>query len=150
MAKKHRFTATIEAGRGGGAWVEIPFDVKEAFGAARPKIKATFDGVPYRGSLAPMGGGVHALGILKAIRETLDKGVGDTVKVIVEADTEPRTVTVPEELRAELRKNPKAKARYEELSYTHRKEYASWVAEAKREETRLRRAAQAVEKILDS
>lgn len=53
--KKHTFTAAIiNAGRG-GAFVEVPFDVENAFGAKKPKVKATFDGVPYRGILARMG-----------------------------------------------------------------------------------------------
>jgi uncharacterized protein YdeI (YjbR/CyaY-like superfamily) len=33
------------------------------------------------------------------------------------------------------------------MAFTHRKEYARWIAEAKRTETRQRRVAQAVEMI---
>ena len=61
------FTAVIKEGRGGGAFVEVPFDVKATFGAARPKVKVTFDGEPYRGTIAPMGG-ASLIGILKDIR----------------------------------------------------------------------------------
>jgi uncharacterized protein YdeI (YjbR/CyaY-like superfamily) len=38
-----------------------------------------------------------------------------------------------------------AQAAFERLAFTHRKEYARWVAEAKREETRDRRVARALE-----
>jgi len=49
--KKHTFTAAIQNAGGGGAYVEVPFDVEKAFGSKRPKVKATIDGIPYRGTL---------------------------------------------------------------------------------------------------
>ena len=54
---------------------------------------------------------------------------------------------MPEALAAALAANPDASAAFERLAFTHRKEYARWVAEAKREETRERRVEQAVEMI---
>jgi bacteriocin resistance YdeI/OmpD-like protein/uncharacterized protein DUF1905 len=42
-----------------------------------------------------------------------------------------------------------AGAFYDGLSFTHRREYASWIAEAKREETRRRRVEKAVEMLRD-
>jgi uncharacterized protein YdeI (YjbR/CyaY-like superfamily) len=38
-----------------------------------------------------------------------------------------------------------AAAAFDALSYTHRREYAEWIAQAKKEKTRERRAARAVE-----
>lgn len=52
---------------------------------------------------------------------------------------------VPEELLVALRENRKARATFEGFPPSHRREYAEWIAEAKREETRQRRVAQAVE-----
>ncbi len=52
---------------------------------------------------------------------------------------------VPEELLAALGKNRKAKATFDGFSPSARREYVEWVAEAKRDETRQRRIAQAVE-----
>jgi hypothetical protein len=53
----HEFEATIEQGRGGGAFVAVPFDVEEVSGTkGRVPVVATFDGEVYRGSIAPMGG----------------------------------------------------------------------------------------------
>jgi hypothetical protein len=40
--------------------------------------------------------------------------------------------------------DPAASSAYEKLAYTHRKEFARWIEEAKREETRARRVEQAV------
>lgn len=46
MSKKQTFTATIQNAGGGGAFVEIPFDVEQAFGAKKPRIRALIEGVP--------------------------------------------------------------------------------------------------------
>ena len=145
----HEFDAEIREGRRGGAVVEIPFSVRGAYGTGgQVKVRATFDGHEYRGSIAPMGGGVHVLGIRKEIRAAISKEIGDTVRVTIVRDTAPREVTVPPELEATLADAPAARERFAALSYTHRREYAEWVAEAKRQETRDRRAARAVEMIL--
>lgn len=67
---KHTFPAQILDAGGGGAYVEIPFDVEEAYGArGQVKIKATFDGHPYRGSIAPMGKGCHILIVRKDVQK---------------------------------------------------------------------------------
>ena len=71
---QHRFTAPIEPSGSGGAYVTVPFDVEAAFGAKRPRVQATFDGVPYRGTLVRMGGPDHILIVLQAIRERIGKG----------------------------------------------------------------------------
>jgi len=52
----------------GGAYVEIPFDVKSEFGKSRVPVHATFDGVAYEGYLVRMGTECHILGIRKDIR----------------------------------------------------------------------------------
>jgi hypothetical protein len=51
MNNKLNFTAVIQDAGGGGVFVEVPFDVEKAFGSKRPKVKATIDGIPYRGAL---------------------------------------------------------------------------------------------------
>jgi uncharacterized protein YdeI (YjbR/CyaY-like superfamily) len=69
------------------------------------------------------------------------------VEVILELDLEPREVEVPEALAMALRSDPKAKATFDRMAYTHRKEYARWIADAKRDETRVRRVQQALDMI---
>ncbi len=64
-----------------GAYVEIPFDVRAVFGKGRVAVNATFDGVPYRGSLVRMGTPGHIIGIRQDIRRRIDKQPGDTVHV---------------------------------------------------------------------
>ncbi len=67
-----------------GAYVEIPFDVKEEFGKGRVPVHATFDGEPYDGSVVRMGTTCHIIGIRKDIRAKIGKQPGDTVKVTLQ------------------------------------------------------------------
>ena len=145
MNKTHTFTATIRNAGGGGAFVEVPFDVEAVFGAKRPRVKAMFEGVPYRGILARMGTEHHLLIILKEIREKIGKTFGDEVRITVELDTEPRVIEIPAELKKAFRAEKEAKASFDKLSYTHRREYVMWINEAKREETRQNRIVKAIE-----
>jgi hypothetical protein len=145
MTKKQTFTGTIQNAGGGGAFVEVPFDVETAFGSKKPKIKAMIEGVPYRGLLTRMGTDCHILGIRKEIREQIGKTFGDEVTVTVESDTEPRLVEVPAELTEALKMEKEARAFFEKLSYTHQREYVTWINEAKKEETRQNRIAKTIE-----
>ena len=70
-----------------GAYIEVPFDVKETFGKGRVPVHATFDGEPYDGSLVKMKTPCHILGIKKEIREKIGKQPGDVVSVtLIERD----------------------------------------------------------------
>ena len=145
MPRKQTFTAIIQNAGGGGAFVEVPFDVEKEFGSKRPKVRAMIGGVPYRGLLVRMGGPNHMLIVLKGIREQICKTFGDEVKIIVEPDTEPRIVEVPLDLKKALNKDKPARVAFDKLSYTHQKEYVRWVEEARKEETRVKRVAKTLE-----
>ena len=73
----------------GGAYVVFPWDLRKETGKGRLKVHATFDGIPYDGSIVNMGlkhpdGSVcYILGVLKAIRAALGKGEGDPIHVII-------------------------------------------------------------------
>ncbi len=145
--KTYKFKARIEAASvgGGGACVYFPYNVEEEFGTkGRVPVKATFDGVPYAGSLVKYGSPQHMLGLLKAIREQIGKRPGDTVEVTIQRDDSERTVEIPADLEKLLKKE-KLTAVFDKLSYTHRKEYCRWITEAKREETRANRLTKTVE-----
>lgn len=142
--KQYKFQAKIIEGLGGGAAVAFPYDVEEEFGVrGNVPVKSTLDGVAYAGSLMKCGPGPHMLGVLKAIREQIGKSPGDTIQVVVWKDDATRTIEIPPMLRALLKKEGLL-AGFEKLSYTHRKEYIRWIAEAKKEETRQSRMAKAV------
>lgn len=143
--KKYKFKARIEAGQGGGAYVLFPYDTQKEFATnGKVPVKATFEGVPYVGSLVKYGHPHHMLGMPKAIREQIEKGPGDTVEMVVWKDEEIRTVQVPPEFQRLIKKEGLLPI-FNELSYTHRKEYCRWITEAKKEETRLRRLERAIE-----
>ncbi len=90
--KKHKFKAKIEAGDGGGAYVLFPYDTEKEFATkGKVPVKATFNGVPYTGSLIKYGNPLHMMGVLKSIREQIGKGPGDTIEVVVWRDEEVRT-----------------------------------------------------------
>jgi len=150
MTEKQTFTAVIQNAGGGGAFVEVPFNVEEAFGSKRPKVKAMIEGVPYRGIMTRMGGDHHLLVILKEIREQIGKTFGDEVKIIVEPDTEPRVIEIPAELKKAFKTEKEAKAFFDKLSYTHQREYVMWINEAKREETRQNRIVKTIEMLKKS
>lgn len=67
-----------------GAYVEFPYDVRAEFGKGRVKVRATFDGVPYDGSLVRMGTPGHIIGVRKEIRSEIGKQPGDVVRVTIE------------------------------------------------------------------
>ena len=60
-----------------------------------------------------------------------------------------RSVRAPADLLAALRNNPRARAAYDAMSPSHKREYIEWITEAKRDETRKRRVATAVEWMAD-
>jgi uncharacterized protein DUF1905/bacteriocin resistance YdeI/OmpD-like protein len=148
--KRHRFSAVIQGGERGGAWVNIPFDVEKAFGKKRVPIRATIEGVPYRGSLVRMGGDCHMLLILKAIRDKIGKQAGDTVSVALREDIVPRKVEVPADMKKALRTDKRAAAFFAKLAYTHQREYVEWIEGAVKIETRRRRIAQMLELLKQS
>ena len=65
------------------AYIEIPFDVREAFGKARVPVRATFDGEVYDGQLVRMGTPCHIIGIRKDIRAKIGKRPGDAIHVTI-------------------------------------------------------------------
>ena len=131
----------------GGAYVVVPADVIVGLGGkGRIAVNATFDGIPYRGSIVSMGGEAGVLGILKDIRTQLGKSPGDKVTVAVERDDVERSVVVPDELAAAL-DAAGLDATFRRLSYSHQREYVNWIEEAKHPQTRGRRVAETIERL---
>ena len=145
-----QFEAVLEAADSGpGCGIRLPFDPRVEFGKARAPVRVTVDDFePFRTTVAVYGG-VGWVGLRKDQQAAMAVGPGDRVTVQVERDDEPRTVEVPQELAAALSTAPEAKSVFDGLSYTHRREYCQWVGEAKREDTRARRAAKAVDMLAE-
>src|ERR1700676_2844349 len=143
--KKYKFKTKIEAGDGGGAYVLFPYDTEKEFATkGKVPVKATFNRVPYTGSLIKYRNPLHMIGVPKSIRAQIGRRPGDTIAVVVWRDEEVRTVEVPAQFEKLIKKEGLLPV-FEKLSYTHRKEYCRWIAEAKKEETRLKRLEKAIE-----
>jgi bifunctional DNA-binding transcriptional regulator/antitoxin component of YhaV-PrlF toxin-antitoxin module len=143
MRRVERFDATLPAGEDARPVVELPFDVKERFGKARAPVRVRVNGTELRTTVAVYGGRYY-VGFNKEVRERAGIGPGDPLTVEIELDEEPRQVEVPPALESALAAEPEARAAFDRLSYTHRREYTEWIAEAKRDETRERRLEKAM------
>jgi hypothetical protein len=140
-----RFTAELVP-RGPAAAIVLDDDQVSTVGegAKRFPVLATVNGYSWRTSIARMRG-EFLLGLSRAVREHAKVEAGDTVDVELVLDTEPRDVEVPDALAQALAGDSVARAKFDALAFTHRKEYARWIDEAKRDETRDRRVVQALE-----
>lgn len=103
-------------------------------GAKRFPLVATLNGYTWRTSVTRMRS-EYLLGLNAEVR----KGAGE-----IALDEAPREVEIPAVLARAFAAEPEAGAMFAALAYSHRKEFARWVGEAKREETRKRRAEQAL------
>ena len=139
-------TATL-AGERGEHYFIVPVDIQAAFGRHRPPLRVTIRGHTFRTTPARYGTEYYLV-VKRSVREATGLTRGDRVRLRLELDTAPRVVEPPRELFATLTGAPNARAIFERLSFSHQKAYADWVAEAKRPETRARRAAASVERLL--
>ncbi len=135
------FRGEIVSARGGGAGVMIPTELVEALGGRRQmRVLGSLNGVAYSSSTMPGPWGLF-LGVHKATQQAAGVVIGDVVQVEVTRDLRPRVVELPPELDRMLGADPELRARFDALAFTHRKEMATAVAEARRPETRERRLA---------
>ena len=143
--KKYKFKAQIQAGERGGAYIVFPFDTERTFGTkGKIPVEVTFDGVHEKTNMFRWGFPQHLIGMSKAIREQIGKKPGDFVEVALWKDEAARTIEIPLELKRRMEQE-KLLPFFENLSYTHRKEYCRWISEAKKEETRQSRLTKAIE-----
>lgn len=127
-----------------GALLLTDAQVAELAAGKRAPVAVTIGGRQARLRLAVMGG-ENMIGLSKANRALLGVEIGDEVTAVVTVDDAPREVELPVELAEALAGDELARAAYEKLAFTHRKEYAAWVASAVREATRVSRVAKALE-----
>jgi hypothetical protein len=142
-----RFTTRLEGHGPAAAIVLDEAQVAEVGeGAKRFPVVATVNGCRWRTSVVRMGG-EFVVGLNRAVRHDAGVEAEQQVDVFLELDLGPRTVEVPDALVVALAADPRAETAFERMSFTHRKEYARWISEAKRDETRQRRVQQVLEMI---
>jgi bifunctional DNA-binding transcriptional regulator/antitoxin component of YhaV-PrlF toxin-antitoxin module len=145
--KERRFEAKVGTEQD-GFFIEIPFDVKEAFGKARPPVCVTIGDVTFRTTIFVYGER-SVVGLRRELREAMGVATGDRVRVTVSLDTDERTVDPPLELKRAFAKNRAAKLGWESLSFTHKLEHARAIDDAKKPETREKRVAKAIEMLVE-
>ncbi|MEV7541092.1 YdeI/OmpD-associated family protein [Streptomyces sp. NPDC089915] len=124
--------------------LEVPAAVVAALGGgARPPVTITVNGHTWKSRIALLRGR-HLLGLSHANRQAAGVAIGDEVEVELELDTEPRVVVEPADFARALDADPLARAAYEDLSYSRKREHVHAVESAKKPETRQRRVEKAI------
>ena len=153
MSEPIRFTGTIVAARearadgsrGGGALVEVPRELIAALGGPKQmRVTGTLNGLAFRSSTMPMGGGRLCIGVHKATRQAAGTDIGSEITLEVSRDDAPRTLELAPELEAAFGADPELRERFEALAFTRRREIADPIAEAKRPATRAARLERAI------
>ncbi len=145
------FTTTVVQAEGKNATgLRVPADVITALGPQkRPKVTVSVNGYTYRSTVAAYGE-VFMLPLSAEHRQAAGVMAGDEVEVTITLDTEPRTVDLPPDFAAALAAQPGARAAFDALGYSVRKEYVRQIESAKAQETRSRRIASIVAKLSGS
>jgi hypothetical protein len=142
-----RFSTTMFQD-GNNTGIEVPAEMVEALGGGkRAAVVVTVNGFEYRSTVASMGGR-FLLPFSAARREESGISGGDAIDVELTLDTAPRVVEVPDDLQAALDASPAAAAAWEKLSYSNRKGHVDGVLSARAAETRARRIAAIVTKLV--
>ncbi|NDL56497.1 DUF1905 domain-containing protein [Phytoactinopolyspora sp. XMNu-373] len=129
--------------------LEVPPEVVEALGGgARPPVTITLNGHSWKSRIAIMRGR-HLLGLSNANRQAAGVAIGDEVEVELELDTEPRVVVEPPDFASALDDDPIARAAYDNLSYSRKREHVRAIESAKKPDTRRRRIEKALAALQD-
>lgn len=126
--------------------VPVPFDPKAVFGRVRAPVRVTLNGYTYRSTISSMGGS-YWIPLRKSHREAAGLEGDETLDVLIELDTESRKVETPADFERALRAAPPAWERWQELSFSHRREHVEAIEGARKAETRARRIERAVSDI---
>ena len=129
--------------------MDVPASVSEAFGMkGHVPVVGTVDGAELTATLVPVGGRRHRLFLNSAIREAIGKGAGDSVEIRIRLDRRDRTPETPLDLQEALAEGD-ASAPWEALAPSRRKELLVWLADAKREQTRVARIGRIVQTAIE-
>jgi len=129
--------------------LEVPEEVVEALGGGkRPPVTITINGHSWKSRIAIMRGR-YLIGLSNTNRKAAGVATGDEVQVNVELDVEPRIVVEPTDFAQALDADRAARAAYDRLSYSHKREHVRAIESAKKPETRSRRIDAAVANLRD-
>ncbi|WP_067537615.1 YdeI/OmpD-associated family protein [Nocardia crassostreae] len=124
--------------------LEVPPEVVAALGeGARPPVTITLNGHSWKSRVALMRGR-YLLGLSNANRQAAGVEIGEEVEVELELDTQPRVIVEPPDFVRALDEDPVARAAYDGLSYSRKREHVHAIESAKRPDTRQRRIEKAI------
>jgi hypothetical protein len=138
------FNATIELNGKTATGIEVPPEVMAELGGKRVPVTVTINGYSYQSTIGSMGGR-SLIPISAEHRGHAGVNAGDTVTVGLVPDTAARTIGLPDDLAEALTAEPRARAFFDGLAASHKKEYVRWVNEPKKPETRQARLAKTIE-----
>ncbi len=139
------FRTTIVLGGKTATGLRVPPEVVAGLGAGkRPAVRVTIGTYTYRSTVAVMRGD-FMIPLSADHRGAAGLAAGDDVEVGLELDTEPRLVTVPPDLADAM--DPKARRRFDALSYSNQRRHVLAIDGAKTPETRQRRIAKTLDEL---
>ena len=145
----YEFDAQLQRLEGKIAWTVayVPFPVGEDYDTkGRVKVVATLDGHAFRATLLPSRNG-HYLAFNQDMKAATGKALGDTVHVTIAPDLAPRTVEVPDEIRAALAAHEGLRSAFDALPDYIQRESIRRILSAKTGPTREKRLAALIEKL---
>lgn len=135
-------------GKGGWTYASIPEvlqDKTAPFGWV--KVRGSIDSYEFKQfKLMPMGDGTLFFPVRAEIRKKIQKEAGDEVRIVLYADES--ALEIPRELLSCLKDEPEAYQRFLVLKESKQKEIIDWIAQAKKEETKVERIASSINKLL--
>jgi Bacteriocin-protection, YdeI or OmpD-Associated/Domain of unknown function (DUF1905) len=135
--------------------IDVPRDISAAIRkSVGPKalhvpVRGWIEGLPFRNTLVPRGGGSYRMHVHSSIWRKLRIDAGAAVEVSLSLDTEPRQAVLPPDLAAALADTPRALATFNALTVAFRSQIIRYLEAAKRSHTRDKRIQLIVRRMLE-
>lgn len=137
MSKQKNYTCRVIK-EGNLTAIPVLFDPKAVFGKVRAPVVVKLNGYEYRSTISSMKGKIF-VPFRKSHLEASAVNVDNDVEITLVFDDAPREIEIPLILAERLNATGAGLSKWEKLSYSHKKEFAIAINDAKKEETRLRR-----------
>jgi uncharacterized protein YdeI (YjbR/CyaY-like superfamily) len=147
------FSALLERAGDKLNWVvvRLPFDSVKVWGTRGTlRVKGEINGFAFRSSIFPTGDGHHLMMVNKQMRKEGRALPGTKAKFRMEPDLEKRVAPLPPELERVLKTSKRLRKFYDALPGSMRNYVAGSVAAGKQPETRMRRAEQVGEWLMET
>jgi hypothetical protein len=127
-----------------------PKVVRVLGGALRIPVIARYGGVPTQTTLSPAGGDKRRLTLKLDVLKAAGLDAGDTIKIDVSADANPRFTVFPPDLERALKFRPSAAAALERASPSTRRIVVELLEQSRTPETRQRRLEKLIERLAEN